>query len=170
MKGRRLALVNIDWDETSGVNNAANELDNSWMVLKAASADSKLNGDDDNDGDVDDSEVIAELLSDFLEDAPQEVVDAAQKVIDYIATQSDEDEDDAGTASDDAKQTTKSAKKSHRFVDFLKSLVPGTETKIDPQQVFNEKLDIFVKGLRPGMTPQEKYAAIQELKQSMRGE
>lgn len=163
--GRKISLIDIDWQETSGVNHPANEVEaagetGAWMVLKAASADQA--GTEVSNEVVDDSEVIAELLDDYLDSAPDSVVKAAQVVVDYIATQSDEE------------PVEKAAKspKPMRFVNFLKSLVNKESDQNKEEVNLQEKLDIFIKGLHPGMSATDKWEAVQNLKKSLteRGE
>ncbi len=154
--GNRTALVRVDWEETSGVDYPANEVEQ-FLIMKAAKAGA-LDTDDDNDGDVDDSTVIAELLEDFLDGAPKNVTDAAQTVIDYIAETQDTDDE----ATEGEKTTTNETKKAKKFGLFRKSK--------SPQEIFEQELSTFVQSLKPGMSSVEKYQAIEQLRHSLQGE
>jgi hypothetical protein len=157
LKGRKVALVTVDWDETSGVDHPANETEG-WLVIKAANGGST----DGTTEDANDSDVFAELLSEYLDNAPEAVTKAAQTVIDYIA--SVEDDNDAPDAVDGSDEDSSPTQKSSRVRKLIGKMFKSEETPT----VTDEEVAEFVQSTI-GMSPQEKYEAVEAFKQKVTG-
>lgn len=170
LKGKRIALVSVDWDEVSGVDHPANQSEG-WLVVKSADGGStELNKSSDDD--VDDSEVIAEILSNYLDGAPSDISDAAQKVIDYIATVEtgsgeDDTEADNNTDTENDASTTNKAEAKGKVRKFFDGLFKSGGSAVVITEAQQEE---FIQSLHPGMTADERHQAVEAFKRSVLGD
>lgn len=160
LKGKKIALVSVDWDEISGVDHPANQSEG-WLVVKSANGAPSDNSSSD---DADDSEIVAQILSNYLDGAPSEISDAAQKVVDYIATVETDAAQDTADGANTENETPTTKGKVRKFINRLLKAGGSAVVITEAQQTE------FLQSLRPDMTAQEKHEAVAAFKRSVVGD